>query len=291
MTSPRISIVTPSLNQAGFVEAAMRSVLDQEYPDLEYVVIDGGSTDGTVDIIRRFADRLTYWVSEPDEGQYDAINKGFARTSGEIMAWLNSDDKYTPWAFDVVGEVFSLFPEVEWITTLFPLLWDERGRAVWCSERRGYSREGFLRGEHLPGRCHATLDYIQQESTFWRRSLWDRAGGRLDASVRLAADFELWARFYQHGELHGVGTPLGGFRFHETQKTATQLDQYAKEALQALRRHGGRPYGRLGAFVRWQLARCLPGRLGPLAIKLGLLLPRPVCLHAGRQGGWKLAVR
>src|SRR3954464_13703841 len=94
---PRISIVTPSFNQARFLPETIRSVLGQNYPDLEYVVIDGGSTDGSAEVIRRHEDRLAQWVSEKDAGQYDAINKGFARTSGEIMGWLNSDDLYTPW--------------------------------------------------------------------------------------------------------------------------------------------------------------------------------------------------
>ena len=101
--SPTISIVTPSYNQAQFIEDTIQSVLGQGYPNLEYVVIDGGSTDGSVDIIRRYAERLKYWTSERDGGQYDAINRGFAHTTGEIMAWLNSDDKYTPWAFSIVG--------------------------------------------------------------------------------------------------------------------------------------------------------------------------------------------
>src|SRR5438132_13711050 len=104
---PRITVVTPSFNQAEFLERTLRSVLDQGYPNLEYVVIDGGSTDGSVDTIRRYADRLAYWVAQPDSGQYDAINKGFQRTSGEVMAWINSDDKYAPWAFAVAAEVFA----------------------------------------------------------------------------------------------------------------------------------------------------------------------------------------
>ena len=111
--APRISVVTPSFNQSAFLEETLRSVLDQGYPNLEYIVIDGGSTDASADIIRKHAGRITCWVSEKDQGQYDAINKGFARSTGEIMAWLNSDDKYLPWTFSVVGEIFASRPEVE----------------------------------------------------------------------------------------------------------------------------------------------------------------------------------
>src|SRR5712664_2616221 len=111
---PRISIVTPSFNQASYLEAALKSVLDQNYPNLEYIVVDGGSTDGSVEIIQRYADRLTYWVSQPDRGQMDALNKGFRRTTGEIMAWLNSDDMLCSWALQTVGHIFQDLPAVQW---------------------------------------------------------------------------------------------------------------------------------------------------------------------------------
>ena len=129
---PRISLVTPSFNQGRFLAETMDSVLGQHYPDLEYVVVDGGSTDNSVDVIRAREGQLASWVSEKDAGQYDAINKGFAKTTGEVMAWLNSDDKYTPWALHVVGEVFAQLPEVQWLTTLLPLHWDERGLPTKC---------------------------------------------------------------------------------------------------------------------------------------------------------------
>jgi glycosyltransferase involved in cell wall biosynthesis len=258
---PSISIVTPSYNQGRFLDACMRSILDQGYPGLEYVVVDGGSVDGSAEVIRGHEDRLAWWVIEPDEGQYDAINKGFAKTSGEVMAWLNSDDLYMPWSLAVVGEVFAAFPQVEWITTAYPLAFDERGRAVECRYVPAHHRDAFLRGHDMVGPAFNT-GYIQQESTFWRRSLWERAGGSMDTSYRLAADFELWARFFGEAELFTVHALLGGFRTHGEQKTAgSRLHDYGAEAVRALRRHGGRPYGSAESWLRSKLAGRRP--VGP----------------------------
>ena len=239
---PRISIVTTSFNRAAFLGEAIESVLNQRYSDLEYVIVDGGSTDGSAEIVRSYSNRLSWWISEPDAGQYHAINKGFSRTTGEIMAWLNSDDKYLPWTFAVVSDIFASLPEVEWLSTCFPLLWDGQGRAVASGMRPGFSRAGFLRGEYLPGGAWYSTGYLQQETTFWRRSLWERCGGRLDTQYGLAADFDLWVRFSHEAELFGVGTPLGGFRSHGNQRTATGMKRVlrgSEELSRGSRRKGG----------------------------------------------------
>jgi len=281
---PRISIVTPSFNQGRFLRETMQSVLGQGYPNLEYVVIDGGSTDESVDVIREHEPHLAAWVSEQDAGQYDAINKGFARTSGEVMAWLNSDDKYTPWAFQVVGEIFAALPQVQWLTTLFPILWDARGRAMHCKRVEGFSRAGFLRGEHFPRPGSLSSGWIQQESTFWRRSLWDRAGGRVDASLRVAGDFELWARFFEHADLYGVTTPIGGFRIHGEQFTQKQIDRINEVCEGTLRRHGGRPYGPLTTkLFRSRLGRYVPTKVKRL---IGVQHRKPIVTYDGARGAW-----
>jgi glycosyltransferase involved in cell wall biosynthesis len=115
----KFSIVTPSYNQGRFLETCIRSVLDQEYPDLEYFVMDGGSADGSLEIIKRYADRLTGWRSRPDGGHKDAVQDGFDCSTGEIMGWLNSDDKHAPWALAAADAVFRQFPDVQWITACF----------------------------------------------------------------------------------------------------------------------------------------------------------------------------
>jgi glycosyltransferase involved in cell wall biosynthesis len=294
MGRPRLTIVTPSFNQGEFLEETIKSVLDQEYENLEYIVVDGGSTDRSVSIIKKYSHRLAHWVSEPDEGQYHAINKGFARATGEIMAWLNSDDKYLPWTLSVVADIFSAFPEVEWLTSVHPLQWNSHGQAVAVDFTGALSRHSFLQGNNFPVEGSIGRRWIQQESTFWRRSLWERAGGRLDQSLAMAADFELWARFYDHADLFGAQALLGGFRSHGVQRSVLHRDRYMAEAEQVLRAKGRWPTGWLESVVReitWKIFRQhslvrLPKLLQMLLFRTGILYPARVIVWSGKE--WEI---
>lgn len=296
---PRVSMVTASYNQGRFIEATINSVLNQSYRNFEYVVIDGGSSDESVDIIRRYADKLAYWVSEPDHGQMDAINKGYAHTSGEIMGWINSDDMLLPWAFAIATDIFEAFPQIEWLTSQFPILWDEYGRAVQCGRSGGFNRKTYYRGVNLPGGGWYNRGFIIQEATFWRRSLWDRAGGYVDVAYQQAGDFELWTRFFSHADLYAVATPLAGFRIHGAQKKeARGYAEYLELAKKNLVAAGGHPYGHIESRWRAFLSRGmatltvkpsaggLTRSVALLMARLGVLNPAPVCMWKG--DGWQI---
>ena len=197
-------MVTPVLNCGRHLETAISSVLGQGYPNLEYILVDGGSTDGTLDVVRRHERKLAWWTSEPDRGMYDALNKGFAHSSGDVMGWLSGTDLLHAGSLFVVGGVFRDLAEVEWITGL-PTAVTEEGMAVEVGPFRRWSRARFLLGANR---------FIQQESTFWRRSLWERAGSRVDDSRTMASDFELWLRFFRHARLYPVRALVGAFRHH-----------------------------------------------------------------------------
>ncbi len=235
---PAIAMVTPSFNKAPYLEATIQSILGQGYPDLDYVIMDGGSTDGSVDIIRRYADRLAHWQSAPDGGQYAAVTAGFAHTTAPIMGWLNADDQLAPWALGLVGRIFRDCPLVEWITTNLPLETSADGIPTATYPSPGYTRAGFYRGLYLLSDETDGIGFIQQESTFWRRSLWDRAGGGFDPSCRLAGDFELWSRFFRHAELFSIDVPLGLFRRTGDQLSVTHRQRYVDECKAVLRRYG-----------------------------------------------------
>ncbi|WP_027366540.1 glycosyltransferase family 2 protein [Desulfocurvibacter africanus] len=233
---PVFAIVTPSYNQAAFLPKTLESVLTQEGDfRIDYLVKDGGSSDGSVEILARFKSMVDSgelpcrcqgvsfrYDSGRDGGQYEAINAGFAETSGGVMAWLNSDDMYLPGALATVATVFGRFPQVEWLTSNQIKL-NGRGMLVELDMVGPFPRRMVQRGLYN-GRDNR---FIQQESTFWRRSLWDKAGG-LDTRYRYAADFDLWTRFARETDLVLVDTLLAAFRRHGNQKTAT-FERYERE--------------------------------------------------------------
>ena len=278
-----ISIVTASLEQGRFLGAAIESVQSQG-ADIEHVVMDGGSTDGTRELLERNTHRLAAWRSEPDHGQYAALNDGFALTTGEIMGWLNADDVYAPGALAAVEDVFRRFPEVEWLTSSFSATANEEGFVFDVKRVVSFDGRAFGRGFNLPRPGAYAMYFIPQESTFWRRSLWERAGG-LDAGLQFAGDFDLWARFYQHAELSCVRALLGIFRSHPSQKSRSYAE-YVAEAEPVLVRHGGKRYSSREARVRPLLARHLTNqRLWRLPNSARALLERRL-IYRTRELMW-----
>lgn len=217
--APRITIVTPSYNQGALLEPTIRSVVDQRYPRLEYVIIDAGSTDGSLSILESYSSAVARWVSEPDAGHADGINKGFVGTCGDIMGWINASDIYYPWTLATVAEVFSDVPEAQWIVGM-PSHVAETGDPKSVSNMT-WNLYDFLSPD---------TRWLQQESVFWRRNLWEAAGGRLDVNLRYACDFELWTRFVELSPLYHVNLPLAGFRVHDAQRGAAGRENYETEA-------------------------------------------------------------
>ena len=233
-TWPKISVVTPSYNQAEFLERTILSVLSQNYPNLEHIIIDGGSTDGSVEIIERYEQHLAYWVSEPDGGQSNAINKGFARSMGEILAWLNSDDTYEPGALLAVGRRFSEEPSLD---VLY-------GDAQFIDSEDDVIQP--IKGVPFNARAFAYGGInIHQASTFWRRDLFFRVG-TLNEDLYLAMDYDLWFRFVKNGASFAyLPAMLANFREHPGSKTVRASDSQetiaAKERALGVR-DGTRPY-------------------------------------------------
>ena len=221
---PRISIVTPSFNQAHLIERTIRSVFDQNYSNLEYIVQDGASRDGTSRVLARFADRLNHWESVPDNGQTDAINRGFRHATGEIMAYLNSDDLLLPGALNAVARHFTEHPEIDAVYGHRVLI-DEQDREIgrWI----------------LPEHDNAVLnwaDYIPQETLFWRRSAWDRVGGRFDESFHFAMDWDFLLRLRDAGvRFARLPRFLGAFRVHDKQKTTAAISDLGVKEMARLR--------------------------------------------------------
>lgn len=222
---PTVSIVTPSFNQARFLEAAIQSVLSQDYPRIEYIIVDGGSTDGSVAVIKKYADRLAWWVSEKDRGQTDAINKGFARAAGKIFAWLNSDDTYEPRAVGQAVKYLLEHPEVGMVYADCNYI-SEEGRVI----------GKFPAAQTDLLRLRRGYVHIPQQTMFFRAELWSP----LDPSFYFAMDYDLWTRIASRSELkYLAGQTWANFRIHTSGKTIAADDRCWPEMIRVHYRDGG----------------------------------------------------
>ena len=220
----RISIVTPSYNQGPFLEKTIASILSQNYPDLEYIIQDGGSTDESVKIIQHHQASLKHWESKKDQGQSQAINLGFRHATGDIMAYLNSDDLLLPGALNYIAHYFNQHPDIDVVyghRILINELDQEIGRWI------------------LPPHDSEVLtweDYVPQETLFWRRQIWDKAGGRIDDSFKFAMDWDLLLRFKDAGARFArLPRFLGAFRIHPQQKNSVEMATVGSQEIERLR--------------------------------------------------------
>ncbi len=249
---PKISVITPSYNQAAFIEKTLCSVLDQDYPNLEYIVIDGGSTDGSVEIIKKYADRLAYWVSEKDSGQSHAINKGFLRSTGDIICWLNSDDYFLPGTLEHVAE--RLAPE----TNAFALI--GQSYVVYTDGTPPRLAEGEY-SDHRGLLSFWTRYKMPQPSIFWRREVYQKIG-LLDENLHYIMDFDYWTRISQDFGFQVTERPLACAAYHAEAKTGDGYVQYFEDLHKFAPRYWGSPwsleYRRLQAS-RWYTRQGRPG--------------------------------
>ena len=225
---PLVSIITPSLNQAAFIEAAIESVLAQDYPNIEYIVVDGGSTDGTLDILRRYGERVR-WISEPDAGQSDAINKGVRLTQGEILAWMNADDQYAPQAVSRAVAELQAHSQAALVYGHAEFT-DQAGRVIApCVRVEPFDLYRLLH----------SLDYIVQPTTFFRRDAFLAVGG-LDSSLRYCLDYDLWIKLALRYQVRYLPELLARVRVYPATKTASGGLERLNEIERMVRRYGRR---------------------------------------------------
>ncbi len=227
---PKISIITPTLNQGAFIERTIRSILDQNYPHLELIVMDGGSRDGTIDILKKYENRLK-WVSEKDEGQSDAINKGISRSTGDIVAYLNSDDLYEPGALHHVADFFLSHPDAMWLAGRCRII-DERDREI---RRAITAYKNFLLRHYSYGMLLVT-NPISQPATFWRRAVVDELG-LFDRSEHLVMDYEYWLRIGKKYRPAILNDYLASFRVYAASKTSSSFMTTFRREMEIARRY------------------------------------------------------
>jgi GT2 family glycosyltransferase len=216
-----VSIITPSYNQAPYLEQTIQSVLEQDYPHIEYIVVDGGSTDNSAEIIQKYADRLAYWISERDSGQAEAINKGFARANGEIVAWLNSDDYYMLNTVSFAVRCFEQNPDVVMVYGDM-LAVDSKGQTINVLKYKQLSLEDLL--------C---FQIVGQPSVFFRRSALEKTG-RLEPSFHFMLDHHLWIRLAQQGRILHVPQVWSAARYHPAAKNRAKAAEFGREAFRVL---------------------------------------------------------
>jgi glycosyltransferase involved in cell wall biosynthesis len=244
-TLPKISIVTPSYNQASFLEETIRSITSQGYPNLEYIVMDGGSTDGSSEIIRKYQEEIAFWQSERDAGQSDALCQGFQRANGEVLAYLNSDDTLEPGTLKIVGEYMASHPEVDLVYGDMNLI-DAAGIYLYTA--------------------HPLLDlrilvyenpFIPQQAMFWRRALYVRVGG-VNPTLRFAMDYDLALKFLLGGaRVAKIRKVLANFRVHAAAKSSTIRDVMQSERSEILSRLYPTDEGKLARYFKKVGYRCM----------------------------------
>jgi len=246
MSDPTVSIVTPSFNHGPYIEATIRSVLEQDYPRLQYLVVDGGSTDQTVQILKKYesspaaAGRFR-WISEPDRGQSDAINKGFSQTQGKILGWLNSDDTYAPGAISAVARFFAEHPIVDLVYGDADFIDASGSLIARCAHVEPFDRRRLL----------YYSDFIAQPAVFFRRKLLEAVGG-LDTSLNWTMDYDLWLKAAACATFAYLPRVLANYRWLESSKTGTGGADRLREVETVVKRYGA---GGLPAYFRLETAR------------------------------------
>jgi glycosyltransferase involved in cell wall biosynthesis len=208
---PKISLITPIYNGAQYLPQTLASIRAQKYPNLEYIVCDGGSTDGTLDILKANSDLITKLLVGKDRGMYDALAKGFAQATGDIFGWLGCDDLFMPWCLNCVATYKNTHPDCQWLTGI-PGIFDETGKLLWVAQVAPQYRRTWIKRRWYSS---IGLGTIQQECTFFTRELYEKSGGLSSClTMKNAGDFDLWCRFAEHAELHQTGVFLSGYRLH-----------------------------------------------------------------------------
>lgn len=259
--TPLVSIVTPSFNQGMFIEETIKSVLSQDYPNIEYIVVDGGSTDNTVEILKKYETRLR-WSSEKDRGQSDAINKGFAMSKGEILAWLNSDDTFLPGVVKKMVEAFDSRPDAGMVYA-GGYYTDEKGNILDKHPPEPFDREKL-----------ASSGFVFQPSTFFRREVFFEAGG-LDESLHYTMDHDLWLRICERHKVAHIEEFLSTYRIHGESKTMADRNrlEFTEEFLKTVFRHYRRvPINRVYAYCYYLVKSKMPrvAKFTPLLVFLAI---------------------